>query len=375
MRFRFSLRTFLILVTAIAVVVGIARTVHVRIYEAAERHQEAIELLKYGYSVSHDGNRSTKKKPTLFVSLARKWIHPHAYAEAQKAYLTEWEHGRGEVGRLKDLYGLHDIRGSIDTLSLKEASEIRAIPALDELNLTVTGHADEGAIALLASSPRLKQLWLGGPVDDKIIDAIRRNQCLKHVHLHSTAFSSELMKLLCKSQSIEHFAFSELEASAEMLAPLSRMRNLRELGLSNSTLSQASLDQLSTLSLTNIYLDNKGEVDWSPKPLARIPSLKSVIVHGKCRRTEGDIASFADCPHLEQLILSELQVDAASLRSIEKITTLKSVAFAGELPEELAQQFVDEIPGRELTLYPEGLREWHKSLSKVKKYASKAIAP
>ena len=51
------------------------------------------------------------------------------------------------------------------------------------------------------------------------------------------------------------------------------------------------------------------------------------------------------------------------------------LAFAGELPEELAQQFVDEVPGRELTLYPEGLREWHKSPSKVKKYASKAIAP
>lgn len=344
----------MIVVATICVGVGFTRHNMIGVYYTAEQHQKA--LAKYDHSLFHDGNSANPSKPSSAVELARKWIHPSAYARADTLYLSwHWPDLRHELSDLNRLYGLHEILGEIDSLTLSESQELATIPELRELCINITGNIEPGALAHLASCPNLKQFWLTAPETDlATYEAISRSRTLKDVMICDNKISPSKTRLVSQCRSIEKLTLDHSHVDAEILAPLRNLPLLRELHLSNSTVNESGMEILSQLPLTTLMIVGQAvEIESSIASLSHSRTLECLVVRTKCVQKEGELAAFANCHKLERLYLADYEATSADLRALSKSRTLQAAAFTGNILDAEIKAFTQSKPGRTLQLFPQ----------------------
>lgn len=378
MRFRFSLRTLLILMVIVCVVLGLTTNQFLNVYGTAERHRKALQVLS-GNPFLHDGFyqlengrlRNAPPSDSRWVDFARQRIHPLAYIKMSKMYVTsDWSAHRHTFKELRNLNGLHELSANIDDFTKEDAKQINAIPELRECIFGVTGPVDTTAMASVASNPRLKKFILH-PTDSETCSAIANNRSLIEVGVGGKGFSPEDMQTICKSRSIEKLILINAVADLKMLAPLSQLPQLKAIELGDVRAVEETFAELSKLRLIHIAIEGPSPgVKFPVTKLSENPELQRFTSHCPIAREPNDIKSFTKCSKLEELSLTECVIDAESLNALRECPALKIAAFSGDLPDELAQAFVDAIPGRQLTLYANGLWRSHEKPNGKREFTS-----
>ncbi len=362
MRFRFSLRTMLIVTTLVSIALALTTNGVVTVYYDAQRHQKAIALFdKRSFMCNGNfGNRGVVPGPTKssWILFAREQIHPWAYAEMKSLYVhSNWSTVRPTFKQFRDVNGLQELIGQIDSLTMEDARNIYAIPQLRTCIFATLGPVEPGAMPLIASKPGLKDFRLH-PVDLETMAAIAKNPSLTDLFVGESGVTLETMHTLCKSRSITKLGLMEMTVEAELLTPLAQMPQLMEFELYVCKFDDEVLAELVRLKMERIVIKSfHDSLEMEITPLSKNPALRKLVIQSAFPRVDGDIASFAKCPKLEEIDLSETQVDAESLSALQNMPSLKTAIFTGDLSDEIAQAFVDAVPGRELTLYEKGMFE------------------
>lgn len=367
MKLRFSLRTLLI-VTTLACIAIVVVGGPFRIYYAAERHRKALAHFDH-MPFLHDGfvhiqnGRWINAPPSKsrWVDFARQRIHPLAYVRMSNMYVaSDWSASRDKFKEFRNLVGLQEISAFIDSFSMEDAKNLNAIPELNACIFKTLGPVEPGAMELLTGNRRMKKFILH-PIGLETCKAISKNTSLIEVGVGGQGFTIEHLEVICKSRSIERLILFEVKCDADMIAAIGQLKQLKELELFDTGFDAAELEEVSKLALESVIIDMLAQELSAPITiLAQNPNLRKLEIRKPFPRTEGDLASFAKCPNLELLKLSECVIDAESLAMLGKIPSLKIATFSGNLANEVAQVFVDSVPGRELTLYTNGFRESHK---------------
>ena len=371
MRFRFSLRTMLIVTTLVSVLMGLAANGVFTIYLDAERHQKAIESFS-GRSFMCNGLSTNRGvfpgySESSWVLLARKRIHPWAYAEMKSLAVNDnWSAVRPTFKQFRYVNGLEEFSGRADSFTKEDAKHINACPKLRECLLTTLGPVEPGAMTLVASNTKLKKFGQY-PVDSETISAIAQNPSLIDVYIGGVSVTPSSIQLLCSSRSIERLQIMDSNVGVELIKPLTQMPQLKELELYMCKIDDEVLTALVRLKIESVVIKQFGTpLKMEITPLSKNPALRKLVIQSAFPRTDGDIASFAKCSKLEELDLIQTQVDAESLSALKNMPSLKSATFTGDLPDEVAQAFVDAVPGRELSLFETG----NFNYGKVKKFTS-----
>lgn len=371
MRFRFSLRTMLIVTTLVSVLMGLAANGVFTIYLDAERHQKAIESFS-GRSFMCNGLSTNRGvfpgySESSWVLLARKRIHPWAYAEMKSLAVNDnWSAVRPTFKQFRYVNGLEEFSGRADSFTKEDAKHINACPKLRECLLTTLGPVEPGAMTLVASNTKLKKFGQY-PVDSETISAIAQNPSLIDVYIGGVSVTPSSIQLLGSSRSIERLQIMDSNVGVELIKPLTQMPQLKELELYMCKIDDEVLTALVRLKIESVVIKQFGTpLKMEITPLSKNPALRKLVIQSAFPRTDGDIASFAKCSKLEELDLIQTQVDAESLSALKNMPSLKSATFTGDLPDEVAQAFVDAVPGRELSLFETG----NFNYGKVKKFTS-----
>lgn len=335
----------------IAISVAIARLYAVRIYNDAAKHQQAV-LELHGFVRSRAAG-----KPTIWTSLARKWIHPHAFDKSEVLLISpEWPSLRKRLNSIKDSNGIECIQGEVDSLSQSEARLVYGSPELNQVILRVNGLAEPGVFSFIASKPKLKTLWIMSPIDAEMIDAISKNPSLENLTVDCDSLTREQIMTITHTRTVKNLGLNDAAVDASLVNSLKKMPQLRGLTLEDSRLTNEAIEEMSRLNLTTLSITGRQQLPTSIEVLSRNPLLKRLTIEVECQRTPNDIASFIDCSALEKLILSKCVIDDESLHILSTHPTLKTAAFTCDVPDEVAQAFVDAMPDRTLTLYGNGIR-------------------
>ena len=361
----------LIVTTLVSVLMGLAANGVFTIYLDAERHQKAIESFS-GRSFMCNGLSTNRGvfpgySESSWVLLARKRIHPWAYAEMKSLAVNDnWSAVRPTFKQFRYVNGLEEFSGRADSFTKEDAKHINACPKLRECLLATLGPVEPGAMTLVASNTKLKKFGQY-PVDSETISAIAQNPSLIDVYIGGVSVTPSSIQLLGSSRSIERLQIMDSNVGVELIKPLTQMPQLKELELYMCKIDDEVLTALVRLKIESVVIKQFGTpLKMEITPLSKNPALRKLVIQSAFPRTDGDIASFAKCSKLEELDLIQTQVDAESLSALKNMPSLKSATFTGDLPDEVAQAFVDAVPGRELSLFETG----NFNYGKVKKFTS-----
>lgn len=353
-RVRYSLRALLLALAATGLLAGVVRNYLMGIHDRAERHEQAVAIFDDQIFTRQDW-KNAALDARWDVQFAKKWIHPSAYDTATFMHLnSNWRHVRENIHQLRHLSGLHDLRGEINSISLKEAEAILAIPNLNILILSIYEHAEPGALAQLASAPKLEQFWVGGQdTDTATFRAIGDSRTLKSVTIRGQHVSASDLEIVAKCQTIEKLLLDQVQITPETLAPLKKLPQLREMEFTNCEMSAASFHELARMPLIHLHIFGQNTpLRASFAPLARSTTLESLIVHAACPQAEGEISAFRKTKKLQRLILPTYQITPDELRTLGGNPSLDAATFAGDISEQDYRAFVDRKPGRGLSIKP-----------------------
>jgi hypothetical protein len=366
----------LIVTTLVSIVLAVTTNGVVTIYFNAERHLRAIKSFdERSFMCNGDfGHKKAVIGPSnsAWISFARDRIHPWAYAEMKSLYVhANWSTVRPTFKQLRDVNGLQELSGQIDSLTMEDAKNIYAIPQLRTCIFATQGPVEPGAMPLIASKPGLKDFRLH-PVDLETMAAIARNPSLTDLFVGERGVTLESMQTLCKSRSITKLGLMEMTVEAELLKPLAQMPQLKEFELYVCKFDHEVLAELVRLKMESIVIKSFHDaLKMEITPLSNNLELRKLVIQSVFPRTDDDIATFANCPKLEELDFSEVQIAAESLSALQNMPSLKTVTFTGDLSNEIAQAFVDAVPGRELTLYESGMfKSGKRTFTSTKKTAT-----
>jgi hypothetical protein len=241
--FRYSLRTFLVLVTAICITLGLY------VKRQRDRHM-AIETIKsWGGVVDFLGVPSSIG---LWESMQREsaligGVRPLSPPEQQPV-------GAGWQQRLfGKYYGSSVFRVAFgqSTLSPHHADiDIRVLHPLTEVKqLSLGPPIDDAALGRLRRLPQLETLNLmeGTNISDRGLACLARLPNLKHLQIIDGRFTAAGMKRIGACRILEGLTLYSCDFTDADLAHLSGLQKLAELSLERTPVSEAGLDQLRRL--------------------------------------------------------------------------------------------------------------------------------
>jgi hypothetical protein len=243
--FRYSLRTFLILVTTVCVVLGIV------VKRQRDRYL-AIEAIKRWGGVVDFADPPTDVAESVqrfkaMMSASQRGAPRPVFAENEPQ-------GRAWQRRLFGKYsGSNIVRISmVDDAFAPDDSEfdVRVLKHLPEVKSLLLGEPiDDDALVQLPILPKLQSLHLtwGAKVSDRGLQCLERLPNLKELHIDGGRFTAEGMACIGSVRGLNSLTLFDCDVSDGSLSQLTRLNNLEELHLEFSTITDEGLAQLSRL--------------------------------------------------------------------------------------------------------------------------------
>lgn len=340
MRFRFSLKTFLITVALFATAFGAFAFWRQSIIDRAERHLAAINALQFSSSTPVVA-RSSSPSYTQFV---RTWIHPRALEVTHRVCQPKSFWTPEHLALLKDLNGLASVTCSFDHLTRSDAESLRAIPQLAELDIQFK-ESEEGAVELFASKPTLKKLIISGQCGPGIFQALQAHPNLTSLQLRVTPMGKEEIEAIA---SIPHLSdFTTFVGIESNVLPILLKTKLKLLVAPVRNCHAGALADLSNSQVEQLYLTSPLFPAGTLASAAKTPKLRELALNGELEFAPGEFESLSECKNLERLELRSVWLTKQQwevVTALPKLTWLK--ARSAESAESCATKFLDSNPKR-----------------------------
>lgn len=357
-RLRFSIRSLLVLLTAVSLWCGYYYSRVSTQRGAAQAIQEAGGKIVYDWQI--EGDEPSQPK------WLRQLLGPHFFDEIIHVRLQYyWRHGRTDLvalgPHLKRLPRLESLSLSGEDLESKDYHALGTLDQLEELGLGGRCSLDDSdaaelarmaslrslrigkaiitphGVAQLAKLPNLRRLSLGSRSEHKMTDeharSVASSKSLRELYLHDTLISNEGMAALGRLENLESVTISSPRITGAVLKDLKSLSRLHWLGTWQWQIEDEDLLMLNELpSLTGVGLNTSTSVtDQSVPYLAKLNRLEILRIGSRCQITDAGLEPFKSMTQLKRLDLSGSQVDKLGPAAKELLAALPECAI--QLPK------------------------------------------
>ena len=239
-RWRFSLRSLLVVVSVLAI--ALAGFAYWR--DAKRREAAAADwLLDHGASVAHVDGRPLEQRPL--------WVQRLAMMMPEYCLLTVYWVDFPKDTTDAELVILDDLP-NLTTLHLDHAvnvtpaglTHLRSLKRLEVLYLKQTPAGDAG-LAHADHLHNLKEIWIEvSGITDASMPWIASNRNLTHLDLDGTQITDNSLPLLAKLEHLEVLALRGTPTTAQGLSQLNQLPRLKHLYLRDTAIDDEGLRQL-----------------------------------------------------------------------------------------------------------------------------------
>lgn len=221
------------------------------------------------------------------------------------------------LSRLQALKQLQVLRLNGSDVTDDALPQIANLSALAELHLVATGITDVGA-SHLRSLTDLEALYLSNTgICDEGVSKLKGLSKLTILHLFGTKITNQALETVGRLDRLEELVVGKnrfaKRGCAELIddegmAALTRLRNLREIQLSGTSVTDAGLLHLSKLqSLRMVHLDGTRITDNGIAALAKLPELSHLLLF-ETRVTDAGISQLLPLNNLRYVSVGEQQI-------------------------------------------------------------------
>jgi hypothetical protein len=335
---RFGLRTLLVMVTALAILLGWCAHV-VRKVRRTEEIAQRLEAT--GATVGFEGcsvlGIQVEKKTV--PDWAWRFFGEAAFADVTYVWLDggfgESPPSEKEIALLAELPQLNSIVCEQMDLPSNSIDVFSHLPNLKDVEFSSVDLVDSH-LEMLAAAPKLRQLglnsWGTDEITDETLARVSELQQLRSLELvWCGGVSSEGIRQLRKLSGLRELTFQEFDAANdESVVILAELPNLEVLELEGLSLSSngcrplSKLTKLRELSLSNCDVDDAMFVH-----LTSLPSLKVLTLHGT-NMTDACVDDLLRFQQLEILTLSQTNLTNDGIRRLVALRGLKRLSLPCE---------------------------------------------
>ena len=304
-RFRFSLRSFLIVLIAIAVALGVVG----KSYNDSQREKAALKSLKNnGFYFSASAFESRMFHP---VYRPLSWLG-EAHFQQRRCLDIYFDQGR-ETSKVGDTTTSRNLDQSLEPLNRFRRLESLTVATTSYVALTATSDA----LSPIRNLKGLSDLSFRMPVKGDL--EFLSNQGLPKLerlsfHNRPSEFSDNAFRNIASNQTLQRLEMVCETISENQLAEISKLKNLTHLKIHTRQISSighlAALEQLQDLSLDLAWWNGK-EHGLSPVP---------------------DLAPLRRLKHLKHLSLGG-EMGSKTLVALEPCLALEHIEFRSQLPD------------------------------------------
>jgi hypothetical protein len=365
MRLRFSLRLLLVLITVIAIGLGVWFPWIGGIKEQVRLHKEALAKI---YGSQPPPPAAPLESPTIYESFVRRFIDGDAFARPPDAILGYPGHKHREVidlmGRprskdaeaaldiARDLYGIPNILICVDKFTIAQARSISPQTKLKSLYIDCL-ELEPGATRELAKLSHLESFAMPGAVDDDAMLLLRRHPRLKSILLNCEKLNASAAQDLVRQKQLEAAILIRARAGSPFLSALSGHPNLIKLELFDCDCNSDDVKVLASLpKLQVVDIDGSGSLAagaW--KNLAQAQDLRTVDVTLDTRPSAEGVDSLTKCKKLEVLNLEAVILNAEQFQAFAGHPSLKQIRFRGKFPDSEIETFLRSTPNCYVGMY------------------------
>ncbi len=343
MRFRYSIKTLLIVTTVVAVIAGYFG---LRLKQAAQQQAAVKGLQAAGASVSYEEKY--------------RWRHgPNVTGWTPRTLSERWDEWQAKCFGLDFVYCVQRVYYGLPASS-DFFLHVQRLPELPELDVSVQkGFSDAAWASLLECGPvekltiqrephadtrrltglsrlnRLRGLVIeGGELTLADAREIAQLTGLHELELHMVATSDDAIQPLANLKSLETFDLMHIglgkNVTASGLAFVARMPMLRSLTLDRlPSLNDDVFSHLESIThLESLNLDQATITGAEVQRLARLPNLKTLNLIGTQVDDEA-MKKLAELTQLESLDISFTKVTDAGLKHVGSLNKLRSLRASG----------------------------------------------
>jgi hypothetical protein len=359
---RFSLRTFLIVVTLFGAWLGI------RLHHA-EKQKRAVEALEVDGNVrfAHQRVRDLKYRDPYDLQQElgvpiwlRKLAGDDFFQRVSAVYLFE-DASDDDLIHLAPLDSLELLRfvGGAPKITDAGLSHLPRPDRLVILSASGTSLGDQ-FVKRLAGAKRLQHLGIGWTqVTDESFRTLRGLDQLTILGIRNTAIGDVGLEALQEMTSLERLQLEETRVTDAGLVNLVSCRSLVALRLDNTAISDAGLAHLAQLSKLRL-IGLHGTRVRGPGLVHVAPHVRSLILNGTPLDDEG-LKHLSAAKGLERLSLEETAITDAGLAHLHGLAALRFVSLYGAaVTAEGIRQLKQAIPGLIVRVdAPEHNMDWH----------------
>ncbi len=352
MRFRFSLRVFLICFTIVAIVFGGAANFVYRVKDQVRRHKAAIAFLsEAGWNIESQNSWFDQPVNTSRThTFIRTWVdcdYGHVTGAVECDRKLTPDEAKRVLPRLLDLQGVDEIRLEMVELNQEVVDILSAHRKIDSLSLTYECCRGE-VEKQLDQFQSLKRLSLEGFVSDRAIPALNSMPLLNHLSIELCHLTPASAESFAKLSQLEGLAIrGELSESACLRSLLS-LPKLSSISLYKAVVTEGSLRSFSDAAALKSVLI-MGDIEASASffsDLARAPKIEQLTWWAMSREDKPpiDLRGLADFPCLEQIGFMGVSITRSELLALRRLRTLQSFHFSGTLDKETLAAFLAAVP-------------------------------
>lgn len=327
MRFRFSLRLFLILFTLLAIALGAGANFYYGIKREIARHEAACERLgALGVYVWYQPATESEESMSPVKLFARRWIDERAYPVAGGIQFAEYA-GSSKCETVleasRGLSGLRNLTLTTNRLTLKTVTLLTQLGDLVSLHLVAKSIEPDAAQALSTLSS-LKQFTTTAPVSEETFGIIAKLPSLRFLNLNVTTLSPRAAPQ--RFPKLEQVTITGNVEGPEVIAAFAACRSLFRLSLDKCKVSHSSLAPLSnaqSIEIINLREGCEAPIDVLTAVI-RAPNLKIVTIDGLSKTCRFDLSPLTKSKslrevHLRNILPTGVEVQMLSIPQLEKL--------------------------------------------------------
>lgn len=307
-RLRFSLRTWLILVSLLCLLfVYLGRV---------ERQRKAVDAINDAGGIVYYSDRFRSREKSL-----REWIG-RPLGQNESTFVEHYSDYFENVSKVGNGGLTRQGRNNLKPFNFQALSQLGA---LEELHVGLEASEISG-LEGLSRCRSLRKLSLSGGISDSDLIHVEHLHSLKYLWLPKATSDHALMRL-SQLGGLEYLSIEKSQVTDEGLKALAKFPNLKELELRNSDITDLGLASLALCStLEEIDLSETKLQGTGLRHLAELPRLKRLCLD-QTLITDESLQALADFQVLEKLQLNHCQVTDRGMLHVAKCRSLRVLSI------------------------------------------------
>jgi Leucine-rich repeat (LRR) protein len=226
-----------------------------------------------------------------------------------------------------------DNRGAKDS----DLAYVRAFPNLEELWL-IGGNITDTGLAYLSETPALRELHLNqdnvtGP-GIQVLGSLPRLRWL-YLRAKSGSFSAADFQVIGMCKELEILKLPQTELPAGSLRFLKKLAHLKELDLSDASITDEHLDDIAECeAIEKLDLYGNSVTGKGLKKLSLLPRLSSLSLSKVQTVSDDDLKTLRECPQLKIIYIKGTKCTEQGVMNLIELPSLEVIGLDKELVTE-----------------------------------------